>query len=287
MMRMQTEVSSPNEATRKETARRPLDADAIRGHLAPANHDWRVHVVETTASTNSDLLASVRGDRIAQPTILAAETQTDGRGRRGRGWTSFAGASLTVSFALRIARPLSSLDGVTLVCGLTTRDVVAGHGVVARLKWPNDVLVDSRKLAGILVEPHRQDHTTVLVIGIGLNVATTQPTFHDDGRALPPIDLLSAGSLCVDRNRLIAELAIALRVRLDAFALTGFAPFAEAWNAADAFRDRPVALHADLGKSIEGVDRGVDSSGALILDVDGVRRRIVSGDLSLRPKAEG
>jgi len=263
----------------------PLDAHAVRSHLASAGDaDWHVGVVASTGSTNNDLLASIRRDGFTGPTILAAEAQTGGRGRLGRRWMSSPRASLTVSFALRVERSMSALDGITLVCGLAAREAIAMHGVSARLKWPNDLLVDARKLAGILVEPHQQGDATVLVIGIGINVTNGRSMHRADGAALPPIDLLGGGGIDLDRNRLAARVAIALRTRIDAFAIAGFAPFVDAWNAADAFRDQPVVLHAGNGTMIEGIACGVDRSGALLLEVDGVRRRIVSGDVSLRPR---
>jgi BirA family biotin operon repressor/biotin-[acetyl-CoA-carboxylase] ligase len=286
---MQTDVSPTGNATRDAVLDAgldaPLDARVLREHVVRDGDDeWRVTVVATTSSTSSDLLRSVRSDGYTGPTILAARAQTGGRGRLGRRWASEADASLTVSFALRIERPLSALDGVTLVCGLAARDAIARHGVSARLKWPNDLLVDARKLAGILVEPHQMGEATVLVIGVGINLASGRSMHGADGRGLPPIDMLASGGRDLDRNRLAAGLAVALRARLAAFAVAGFAPFIDAWNGADAFRDQPVVLHPGHGSVIDGIARGVDRSGALLLEVEGVVRRIVSGDVSLRPK---
>ncbi|MGI9025796.1 MAG: biotin--[acetyl-CoA-carboxylase] ligase, partial [Burkholderiaceae bacterium] len=111
---------------------------------------WDARVVATTASTNSDLLDEARSGRtFSRPAVLAAEIQTEGRGRLGRRWQSALGASLTASYALRVARRLAELEGITLVCGLAVRDALARHGLRVDLKWPNDVLVDGRKLAGI------------------------------------------------------------------------------------------------------------------------------------------
>jgi BirA family biotin operon repressor/biotin-[acetyl-CoA-carboxylase] ligase len=239
-----------------------------------------VSVVQKTASTNSDLLAAIRAGRFRAPALLVAEHQTAGRGRLGRVWNSAAGASLTVSFALPIDRPMSALDGVTLACGLAACDAIAVHGVEARLKWPNDLLVDGRKLAGILVEVVPVAQGTVLIVGVGVNVG---PGDGPLSKGLTAIDLKTAGGSALDRNRLAAGLGRALEARLAAFESSGFASCVDEWNGRDAFRDQAVTLQAGSDPCITGIERGVDVGGALLVDTpDQGRRRIVSGDLSLR-----
>ncbi len=255
-----------------------LDAAAIRRGLSR----WRVQVAGSTGSTNADAMAAVRADARAVPAVFASELQTAGRGRRGRRWTSAPGVSLTASFAMRVERRLGALDGSTLVCGLAVRDALRGLGVAARLKWPNDVLHDGRKLGGILVEAQAAGDATVVVVGVGLNVASAGPT---DG--LPATDLACAGARSVDRNALIVALGNALERRLACFARDGFAPCVDEWNAADAFGGADVELRpvgGDPATSRAGVARGVDAGGALLLDdAAGARSRVVSGELSLRP----
>lgn len=240
-----------------------------------------MHVVATTGSTNSDLLASLRADGFDGPTLLVADRQTAGRGRLGRVWASTARASLTASFALCIARPIAALEGVTLVCGLAACDALDGHGVDARLKWPNDLLVDGRKLAGILVEAVPMASGTALVVGIGVNVEPDDVLIERVVGALPATDLRTAGGRSLVRNRLAAGLALALQRRLTAFEAGGFATFDSEWNRRDAFRDKAVSL-LDAGKRVAGVERGVDDLGALLVDTASGRRRFVSGDVSLR-----
>ena len=242
---------------------------------------WRVQVVERAGSTNSDLLASIRADGFGAPTLLAAEHQTAGRGRLGRVWNAAPGASLTVSFALRVERAMSALDGVTLACGLAVSDAIAACGVEARLKWPNDLLVDGRKLAGILVEASPSAHGTVLVIGVGVNVQAV-PESVDASRSLRPADMRSAGAHELDRNRLATGIGLALQARLAAFATAGFGSCVAEWNRRDAFRNQPVTLQAGHGASSAGIARGVDDGGALLLDTADGLQRIVSGDVSLR-----
>ena len=279
-----TPVPVPSVAVASTTM---LDARTMQRLLrrdvaSQAGDAWQVRVVGTTGSTNSDLLASIRAEGFTAPTLLAAEHQTDGRGRLGRRWASAGNASLTVSFALRIARPMSALDGVTLVCGLAACDAIALHGVDARLKWPNDLLVGGRKLAGILVEASPVSQGTVLVVGIGVNVEASGDLSDARSSGLPATDLRTAGGNAVDRNRLAAELGLALQARLAAFAVGGLASCVDEWNRRDAFRDQPVSLQAGDDPLVTGIARGVDAGGALLIDTASGRRRIVSGDLSLR-----
>ena len=273
---VQAAAFTPLDAT---TIARDLDRDTRARQRAP----WRVNVAFELGSTNTELLRDVkRHDRDDAPRVLAAEFQTAGRGRLGRDWSSAPGASITVSFAFCIARGIARLDGVTLVCGLAVQRVVASFGLPVRLKWPNDLLVDGRKLAGILVEAHATSSGTVLVIGVGINVALAAPHLAD-AVALPAANLWQEGATPVDRNRLIAELALALEAHLAVFESEGFDAFVDAWNAADAFADRPVRLASPPGPPVIGIARGVDAGGALLLDVGGDRRRIIAGDVSLRP----
>ncbi len=253
---------------------------------------WDVRVVASTASTNSDLLREARSGRtFARPVLLAAETQTAGRGRLGRSWRSAPGASLTVSYGLCVARRLAELEGLSLVCGLAVRDALARHGVHVQLKWPNDVLVDGRKLAGILVEAHTLAASTVAIVGIGVNVLPQAFDVAVDVAAgsashasasLTPTDLKSAGCPLDDRNVLATDLGIALDTLLARFAEAGFAAFASEWNAADGFRNRSVSLETGPRQAVAGIARGVDARGALLIEIDGVQMPFIAGDLSLR-----
>ena len=255
----------------------PLDDEALGRSLAVAmpRCRWNARAVFATGSTNADLMRDVRAGRPSRrPLLLAAEVQHAGRGRLGRSWSSQPGGSITASFALPIARSLANLDGVTLACGLAVGRVLTLYGVAPRLKWPNDVLLDGRKLAGILVEAHANADITILVIGVGLNVGASPS---------PAVATMQAvGAAPLDRNRLVAELAAALQTDIATFERDGFAAFAARWNAADAFRDRTVTVGSSGGPALTGIARGVDDRGALLVDVDGVLTTMVAGEVSLR-----
>ncbi len=256
-----------------------LHVDALSQALIDTN--WEAQVVGITASTNADLLHAVRASgSIDRPVVRLAELQHAGHGRLGRAWHAVPGASLIASFAIPVAAPLARLQGAGLVCGLAALDAL---GVPeARLKWPNDVVARGRKLAGILVEAHALRERSVLVVGIGLNVSCVPAA--DAGRsALEAIDLAALGAAAPDRHRIAASLAVALEHRLTRLATEGFGASSTAWNAVDAYRDQCVAIGSIGSEPVIGIERGVDRDGALVVQVDGVRKRFIAGDLSLRP----
>ncbi len=177
--------------------RAPLSATALRGALVRPGAIWRdVRVVAQTGSTNTDLLAAAR-DGAPQGLVLAAESQTAGRGRMGRRWLSPPRAALTFSVLLRPGGvPAGSKGWVPLLAGVAVASALrAEAGVDARLKWPNDVLVDGAKVAGILAEQAGQ----AIVAGAGINVSAGQ----DEMPATGATSLAVAGAICTNRQHLL------------------------------------------------------------------------------------
>ena len=174
--------------------RPPLDADALTARLVRPGGLWRdIRVVSETGSTNADLLAEARAGA-AEGLVLVAETQTAGRGRLGRSWSSPPRAALACSVLLRpVAVAPAARAWLPLLTGIAVAAALrAEAGVTATLKWPNDVLVDGRKIAGILAEAHGD----AIVAGVGLNVTLT--------RAELPVptatSLLLEDAACLDRG---------------------------------------------------------------------------------------
>lgn len=151
---------------------RQLSADGLADRLAGGQPVWRVQLVDRTGSTNADLLAGVRQGRFGPYTALIARCQVAGRGRLDRSWQMVPGQSLALSASLPLLASPERWGVVPLMAGVAVVEAVAEFGVAARLKWPNDVLVDRRKLAGVLVEVSG----TTAVVGIGLNVGQTDRT---------------------------------------------------------------------------------------------------------------
>ena len=238
-----------------------------------------IEAVAETGSTNADLLA--RLDGLRGPLLLVTDQQNAGRGRSGRTWHSERGASLTFSLAWPVRVPLQALVGLPLAIGVAVAEVLAEHGIAVQLKWPNDVLADGSKLAGILIETavDRQPGARLwAVIGIGINLTANVALAARIGQPVAALPDAHA----IDRDTLLAALLGQLCLTLQEFEEVGFTAFAARWNALHLHRGQPVRI-IDQGQSVvEGIAIGVDAQGRLLLDTPDGRRSIVAGDVSLR-----
>ena len=236
-----------------------------------------VEVVAHTGSTNADLLA--RALDLTRPTLLVALHQSAGRGRAGRSWLSAADASLTFSLAWKFSGSPQRLLGLPLALGVALAEAVAAQGVPVRLKWPNDVLKDGAKLAGILIETRRAtDGGTWAVIGIGLNLLMPEEMEQRIGRAVATAPWLAR----MERDVLMAALLNTLAIAIEQFEAVGFGAFRERWNQLHAWRGQQVDIIDAATVLQQGVALGVDDSGRLLLDTVNGRVAVLSGDVSLR-----
>jgi BirA family biotin operon repressor/biotin-[acetyl-CoA-carboxylase] ligase len=206
-------------------------------------------------------------------TVIVAERQRAGRGRQGRTWFAAPGDGLTFSLLWRCP-PGSVPAGLSLAVGIAIAETLRDLGWTAtQLKWPNDILLEGRKLGGVLIE---LAVPLAAVIGIGIN-CRLPAELPDEVRG-------QAAALGddVDRNRLLASLLLALHAVLAEFAAGGFAPLRSRWLALDAYAGRAVRVGSAFAPTLAGRDVGIGDDGALLLEtVDGVERVIV-GDVSLR-----
>ena len=253
-----------------------MNAEAI---AALSGAGVAVEVVAETGSTNADLLA--RAAQLTHPVLLVALHQRAGRGRAGRSWLSSAEGSLTFSLAWKFGGGAQQLAGLPLAVGVALAETLARLGVQVRLKWPNDVLKDGDKLAGILIETRQGlDAATWAVIGVGLNLLVPDAMEERIGRNAAAAPWLAR----MDRNALMAALLDGLAAMLREFARTGFGAWAARWNLLHAYQGEPVAI-LDRGTVLhEGAAAGVDDAGRLLLDTDNGRIAVVAGDVSLRPR---
>ncbi len=206
-----------------------------------------------------------------------------GRGRRGRGWASVIGGSLTFSLGWRFEQGAGYLSALPLAVGLVLAEALEAEGFAdIALKWPNDLLHDGRKLGGILVELSGDAlGPSIAVIGVGLNVRL--PPLARREIAQPVADLASmAPGRTIDRNALLARIATGLVAMLEAYTVAGFAPLRAAWQRRHALQKKPVQVLLPDGGRVRGEVHGVDADGALVLDSGGRRLRFVSGEVSLR-----
>jgi BirA family biotin operon repressor/biotin-[acetyl-CoA-carboxylase] ligase len=258
-----------------------LDGTAVGRHLGAKADDYSIHVLDSVDSTNSALMAAAL-DGAADGTLFCAEHQHAGKGRRGRQWHSALGGSLTFSVLWRFDTGLQSLAGLSLVVGLAIARAVNRHSRhIARLKWPNDILVDYRKLAGILVEVQGDMHGAAFaVVGIGLNVRLNEAQRDVVDQAV--VDLAEMG-ITVGRNQLLADCLLELNTALSVFRQHGFAGLRQEWLALDAYSGRAVTLALPDARSIHGVACGVDETGAFLLrDAQSVLSTYSGGEISLR-----
>ena len=255
----------------------PIAIPHIAHRLGDLARRFDIDVLATCTSTNAELLHRAEAGA-ASGTVLIAEQQTAGRGRRGRTWYSSPGDSLTFSLFWRLA-PGTAPGGLSLAVGVAVARALATCGADrTALKWPNDILLEGRKLGGILVELlPGAPHAAVIGIGINLKLSEGMPaevraasSALVDATPLPPVEEMYAV--------LLAELAQAL----DAFAAGGFAALRDDWMARHAHQDATVRLESDFAPPRDGICRGVDNDGALLIESAGHIDRVLSGEVSLR-----
>ncbi|XBS69987.1 bifunctional biotin--[acetyl-CoA-carboxylase] ligase/biotin operon repressor BirA [Acerihabitans sp. KWT182] len=243
--------------------------------LLPAGRVTVLPVIDSTNQYLMDRTASLQsGD------ACVAEYQGQGRGRRGRHWFSPFGANLYLSLYWRLEQGPAAAIGLSLVIGIIMAEVLQRLGARdVRVKWPNDLYLHDRKLAGILVEiSGKAGDAAHVVIGAGINLSMREPlnSTIDQGW----INLQEAG-IKIDRNELTANLINALRRAMPIFERDGFGAFHQRWQALDNYYNRPVKLLIGE-REIKGIARGIDVQGALLLEQDHVVKAYLGGEISLR-----
>jgi len=261
----------------------PLDRDRVLADLSDMARACLslLEVYPTLDSTNSYLLA---GARAGWPggAVCLADQQTAGRGRQGRNWLTPPDAGLAFSLLWRFGVSPDVLGGLSLATGIAVVRALRSWGVrESGLKWPNDVWWRERKLGGILLESGGTAKEFYVVAGIGLNVAL--PVADAAVIDQPWVDLREIlGAAPIDRNRLAAALIGELIAVYTRFETVGFAGFVDEWAGVDRIRGRRVRLQLP-NASVGGIARGVDATGALLLEsVDGQIRPYLGGEISLR-----
>lgn len=241
---------------------------------------WPVTVLGSIDSTNAEVLRRL-GVGAAPPFLVLAEQQTAGRGRRGREWVSPFAENMYYSLALRIDGGLRQLEGLSLVVGLALLNAIKSLGVAnAGLKWPNDLLIDGRKVAGILLELSGDPADVCnVVIGIGVNV--NMKAVEADAITQPWTSLASELGQPIDRNRLVEALSVQLNDYLAVHLREGFSALRAEWQENHLWQGRKVTLTAGQTE-IKGEVLGVDTAGAIRLRVAGDERSYSGGELSLR-----
>lgn len=274
-------LAQPGAGYRLAAPLQRLDAEAIRAALVRDASTTRLAVVTTTDSTNTQLLAGIAAD---DPQALFAERQTAGRGRRGRDWISPFGSNLYGSLAWTFAAWPARFGTLPLALAVAVARVIDAAGVPqVAIKWPNDLQVSGRKLAGILIEPRGEAGGTCrVVVGVGLNVSMSSA--QAGAVTQPWISLAKARSARdakpPDRNALAAALVSELIQSLAHFAAHGFAPFAAEWKRRDVLHGQTVRVEG--ASVLNGIARGIDADGGLIVETETGREIVHAGEVSVR-----
>jgi BirA family biotin operon repressor/biotin-[acetyl-CoA-carboxylase] ligase len=232
-------------------------------------------------STNTELMQRIASKQaLTSGAVVVAEMQNAGRGRRGRVWQSPFGANLYYSYYWLLDDGLQAAMGVSVAVGLAVFDCIkALYNVKVSLKWPNDILVNNQKLAGVLVELDGQPEGPChLVIGIGLNIAMPESASEHIDQAW--VDLKRLG-LEVNKNELAAALTYYLEQRLSQYQATGLSEMYSEWNKVNAFAEQLITLNTGQ-KTWQGICVGIDKQGGLVLRQDGIEKTYYGGEISVR-----
>ena len=228
----------------------------------------------TQTRARERVLAGQRG-----PAVVLADGQSAGRGQRGRQWQSPMGAALYLTVIWPSARRLAHLSGLSLAVGLSLRASLTHWRIAAQLKWPNDIWVRQRKLAGVLVEALADPTGSTLLIGIGLNICLPA-----DAAAVIDQDWIDL-SMLLDplptRERLLVKLLSQLHVDLHRFEQSGFSAFLGEWQTADALAGQAIWIHNEP-LSEAGQALGIDELGRLRVEIAGQQRYLSAGDVRIR-----
>lgn len=236
--------------------------------------------VDLSFSVDSTNSAAMSAELEADYHLVLAEMQTSGRGRRGRVWQSPFAKNLYMSLAFHIDGGPQSIAGLSLVAGLSIANTIKALGdLPLKLKWPNDLMINDQKLAGILVELQGEPSTQCkVVLGVGLNVEmTTEAASEIDQPWCNLVDHINVG-----RNQLLQSLVKNLIADLDRFKREGFKEFVDQWNELDYFAGQEVVV---LGGSQAGQSMGVDLLGNLLLESEQGLVAVNAGEVSVRKKA--
>jgi BirA family biotin operon repressor/biotin-[acetyl-CoA-carboxylase] ligase len=261
-----------------------LDAAAISSELARHDKRLRLDVVDEIESTSTRVL-QLAAAGATSGTCIAAEWQSTGRGRRGRAWISRLGGSLTFSMLWRFERGAGHLGGLSLAVGEAVARALSECGVPrVQVKWPNDVVVDLRKLAGILVETSGEiQGPSVAVIGVGVNHRLSERVL--DRIDQPVTDVWQCAGSPPSRSDLLARMLVTLASSLDAFDRSGFSASRDAWRALHAYQGRRVRVTPGRDAPFDAEVVDVAPDGALVVSTaDGRSIPLASAEITLRAK---
>lgn len=272
-----------SEGVRLEAGLELLDPARIRASLETADskelvRNLALEIHRVIGSTNDTVMQRLsNGD--CSSLLCAAEMQTAGKGRRGRNWVSPFGRNIYVTYGRFLQRELSELGGLSVVVGMQAIDTLRQMGLQdVALKWPNDLLLNDGKLGGILVELKPQEARGIgIVAGMGVNFLLKD----DDADQIDQAWSVVGEHAAISRNRFLGEFSARLVDAFETFNRDGFLPFASAWDQYDAYHGKTVRVIR--GDSVfEGVNRGIDDQGNLLIETESGVQSHNAGEVSMR-----
>jgi BirA family biotin operon repressor/biotin-[acetyl-CoA-carboxylase] ligase len=259
-----------------------LNQDAVLQSIGEQREWFHVLILDELPSTNTYLM-QLASKGAAHVTCVATHLQTHGKGRRGRTWVSQLGASLTFSLLWRFQCGASALSGLSLAIGVALIRAFEDLGLQhAQLKWPNDVLVDGKKLAGILIELQGDmEGPSAAVIGVGINLNLPKEVLNSIDQ--PAIDLANVNNgQLVNPNRVLGTVLKHIANCLQQFEQDGFAGLRDEWLRHHAYNQQAVRLLMPNGVETHGVVQGVAEDGILLVETAFGLQRFSAGEISLR-----
>ena len=256
-----------------------LDKDLVLNAIGEQRAWFNLQILDTVTSTNTYLMQQ-KG--VAHATCVAAHIQTQGKGRRGRTWVSQLGASLTFSLLWRFQCGAAALSGLSLAVGVALIRAFNSLNVShAQLKWPNDVLVDRKKLTGILIELQGDlEGPSAAVIGVGVNLNLPKNVL--DSIDQPAIDLANVSAKPINQSELLGAILKHLADVLSGFETHGFIGLRDEWLSYHAYDNKPVRMLLPNGTAINGVVKNVADDGILLVETALGLQRFSAGEISLR-----
>ena len=263
-----------------------LDEKLVLAAIGEQRAWFRLEILNEVASTNTYL---IQQKGAAHATCAAAHIQTKGKGRRGRTWVSQLGASLTFSLLWRFQCGAAALSGLSLAVGVALIRAFNSLGVNnVQLKWPNDVLVEGKKLAGVLIELQGDlEGPSAAVIGVGVNLNLPKNVLESIDQ--PAIDLMSAQSINqskINQSMLLGVILKHLADVLSGFETHGFVGLRDEWLRCHAYQNKPVKMLLPNGIDVQGVVKSVADDGILLVETPLGLQRFSAGEISLRSPSD-
>ena len=256
-----------------------LAPEKIRHHISNTKK-LTIDVLNIVTSTNDFIKQNV--SRLESGDVCVAEAQTAGRGRQGRTWVSPFGANLYFSMYWQFEQGYKVLSGLSLLVGIAVCQSLEKMGVDGlKLKWPNDIYYDNKKLAGVLVELEGQmDAACDCIIGIGLNIIMPD---NVEGIGQPWTDLKTIKEKEIDKNQLVGTLIETLSILIPIFEQSGLSSFLPYWVERDLFINQEVDLVMG-SKRVTGVSRGIGETGELLIEHESQLKTYHGGEISVRAR---